>query len=80
MSSSPWTVPLKRNWKPGTFQVAGFLRAKEGRTVSMCHDEATEDEKCLVLWLVVGARRMSPELKERLRAEYDALVNAGKPA
>lgn len=67
------TAPLKRNWKPGKPQVAGFLRTADGGTVSVVHDEATEDEQQLVLWLVAGAEKMSPELKERLRAEWKAL-------
>jgi hypothetical protein len=70
---SAWTAPLKRNWKPGKPQVAGFLRTKDGGTVSVVHDEASEDEQQLVVWLVVGADKMSPELKEKLRAEWKAL-------
>jgi hypothetical protein len=73
MSSSSWTAPLKRNWKPGTPQVAGFLRTADGGTVSVVHDEATEDEKQLVVWLVVGADKMSAELKTLLREEWKAL-------
>jgi hypothetical protein len=37
------------------------------------HDEATEDEKQLVVWLVVGADKMSAELKTLLREEWKAL-------
>jgi hypothetical protein len=75
--SNNWTAPLKRNWKSGTTQVAGFLRTAQGGTVSICADRATADEQQLVLWLIAGASKMSPELRRRLQAEWDTLKAVG---
>jgi hypothetical protein len=71
--SNNWTMPLKRNWRSGTPQTAAFLRTAEGGTISCVQDRATPIEQQLVLWLVGGAHKMSPELKEKLRAEWIAL-------
>ena len=71
--SRSWTAPLKRNWKPGKPQISAFLRTASGGTVSLCHDEATDDEQQLVLWLVVGVHKMSPKLKEKLKTEWENL-------
>lgn len=76
--------PKKRDWKKGTSQIGVFLRTKEGNTINLVCDQATEDDVLFTWFLIRGLKdvpenvlKQLRELQKKFLDEYAATSSKG---
>lgn len=81
MSTMP---PKKRDWKKGASQIGVFLRTKEGNTINLVCDRATEDDVLFTWFLIRGLKdvpenvlKQLRELQKKILDEYAATSSKG---
>lgn len=52
----PMLPPRLKDWKEGQPQIGAFLRTEQGLIIQMVHDQATEQEKLVVIALMRGLK------------------------
>lgn len=62
--------PRKRDWRKGIPQIGIFIRTEKGSTITMIHDQATEDEAMIVWHLIRGVHQVPDAALKQLRKIY----------
>jgi len=70
--------PRLRDWREGTPQVGAFLRTRDGATITLINDKATDDQETLLFAILLGPQKMPPDIMKGLRAWVDSQVTRHK--
>lgn len=66
--------PRLRDWTKGKPQIGAFLRTREGSTITLVNDAASDDQEAFVLALIMGLGKMPLETRAAVRAWVDSRI------
>ncbi len=66
--------PRLRNWTNGSPQVGGFLRTRNGSTVTIVNDTANREQETLLYALILGTQKIPADVMRGLSEWVDSQV------